>query len=469
MTEPDSGWRALLRGRNAASCAVVGGGMVLHALNTFITVTVMPSVIREIGGVAFFAWATTLYVLASLFGGAFCARLLHRVGARWTYRGALAVFAIGSLVCGLAPAMPVLLAGRFLQGLGAGTLSALSFTMVRVLFAQVFWSRAISIISAAWGVATLLGPAVGGVFAEYGAWRAGFWSMSLLAPVMLLLVELSLPRGLAKGAAPRTAMALLGLGVLAASVLCVSVASTLGAGGWDLIGLAAALAGLALFVHLEGSGGARLLPSGACRPTQPLGAAYLSMSLLLIGINVEIFVPYFLQTLHAMRPINAGYLSALMSGGWTTGSVLSSGSGKRAAERAMRLGPLAMAGSIAALLLLLPHRLESPAALAAIGAAMAGLGLGIGMAWPHVGARVFAFAPEGERELAASSITIVIMVTNAFASALAGLITNLAGIGTAGGAQNAALWLFGCFLLAPVSAAVMLRRLIRHKEESSFS
>ena len=465
MERERSGWAALLSGGNAARCAVVGGGMVLHALNTFITVTVMPSVVRDIGGLQFFAWATTLYVLASLLGGAFCARLLHRVGPRWSYRAALLVFALGSLGCGLAGSMPLLLAGRFVQGLGAGTLSALSFTRVRVLFAPPLWSRAISVISAAWGVATLLGPAVGGIFAQYGAWRAGFWSMSLVAPLLLLLVELSLPRGIARAAAPRTAMALLSLAVLAGSVLCVSLGSTATAPAWNVLGLVAAGAGLALFVWREGRGGARLLPSGACNLATPLGTTYAAMSLLLIGINAEIFVPYFLQTLHGMQPIYAGYLSALMSAGWTTGSVISASARPALAHRVMVLGPLAMAASVALLFALMPHPFTSPPALAAIGLGMACMGLGIGMCWPHLGARVFAFAPESERELAAASITIVIMVTNAFGSALGGMITNLAGLTMPGGvvgAASAAHWLFGCFVVAPLAAAAMVRRLLRH-------
>ncbi len=76
---------------------------------------------REIGGLRFFAWSTTLYVLASLLGGALCARLLARAGARGSYRVALPVFALGTLVCALAPSMPVLLVGRLIQGFDAGT------------------------------------------------------------------------------------------------------------------------------------------------------------------------------------------------------------------------------------------------------------------------------------------------------------------------------------------------------------
>nr|MDA8247607.1 MFS transporter [Rhodospirillales bacterium] len=121
----------LLRGGNAGRSAVVGGGMILHALNTFIVATILPSIVRDIGGLRYFAWSTVLYLIASLFGGAFCARLVQRLGVRRAYRLALGGFALGSVACALAPAMPVLLAGRFVQGLGAGTLSALSFTLVR--------------------------------------------------------------------------------------------------------------------------------------------------------------------------------------------------------------------------------------------------------------------------------------------------------------------------------------------------
>ena len=134
-------WSELVRGGNAGPSAVVAGGMILHALNTFIVATILPSIVRDIGGLRWFAWSTVLYVVASLLGGAVCARVLQRLGARGAFRLALAGFAAGSVICALAPAMPALLAGRVLQGLGAGTLSALSFTMVRTLFPSRLWPR----------------------------------------------------------------------------------------------------------------------------------------------------------------------------------------------------------------------------------------------------------------------------------------------------------------------------------------
>nr|WP_283949911.1 MFS transporter [Limobrevibacterium gyesilva] len=435
----------------------------MHAVNVFIVVTILPSVVAEIGGLDYFAWNTTLYVVASVLGGAGCARLLSRMGARNLYRVALGAFALGSAVCALAPSMPVLLAGRLVQGLGAGTLSALSFTMVRALFPERLWAPAISIVSAAWGVATLSGPAVGGIFAEYGAWRMAFWSVFALAPLLLLLVEVALPRGLARPPVPRTRMAFVNLAVLAGSVLAVSVGSTSPLPVWNVAGVAAGLGLFALFMRLE-KGGRRLLPGGACNPATPLGAAYAVMLMLIIGITTEIFVPYFLQKLHGLAPLHAGYLSALMSAGWTIGSVSGSGLRPPQARLVMQAGPLVMAASLAGLCVLMPHGAMVPALqVGVIGALLLGMGLGIGVCWPHLGARIFAFAAEGEKDLAAASMTMVIMVSNAAGSALGGMVTNLAGLtvpGGAAGAQAAAAWLFGAYALSPLLAFAAVRRLL---------
>ena len=109
----------MLRGQNLAACMVVGAGMILHAVNTFIVVTVMPSVVRDIGGMPFFAWSTTLYVVASLLGGSTCSRSLHRLGGQGTYRLALVLFGLGTAACALAPNMATLILGRAQTGIQA--------------------------------------------------------------------------------------------------------------------------------------------------------------------------------------------------------------------------------------------------------------------------------------------------------------------------------------------------------------
>jgi MFS family permease len=465
---PALSWSDMLHGENLLRCLVVAASMILHALNTFIVVTVMPSVVADIGGMPFFAWSTTLYVVASLFGGAACARLLHRLGAQATYRAALLVFALGTLGCALAPNMAVLLAARLVQGLGAGLLSALAFSMVRVLFPAALWSRALSVISAAWGIATLAGPAVGGIFAEFGAWRWAFWATLGVVPVVAALVAVALPRDLDRPPAPRMPMAWLNLLVLAGSVMAVSVGGASGTGQGGMIGLGVAAVGMAVFFRLEATSPLHLLPRGGTDPRTKLGAAYGAMMLLAFGVNTEIFVPYFLQVLHGMTPLHAGYLSAVMSAGWTTAAVLSSGGGRARVLLSMRGGPLMMAMALAVLSALMPQFDPEGGKVVAIGVCLGLMGLGIGLAWPHLGPRVFAYAAEGEKDIAAASITIVLMTTYAFGSALGGVVTNMAGIAVPGGVEGASAaagWLFTVFTLPPMIASLLIRRLLRREEE----
>jgi predicted MFS family arabinose efflux permease len=456
------GWGELVRGANAARSATIAGGMITHALNTFVVVTILPTIVHDIGGLRFFAWNTTLYVVASLFAAACCARLLTRVGARWVYRGSLLTFALGGVLCALAPTMPVFLLGRALQGLGAGTLSALSFVMVRALFPAPMWPRGMTVISTAWGVATLLGPALGGVFAQVTGWRVGFWLLFLMAPCLLVLVEASLPRDLARPPAPRTRLAAFNLVLLAASVLCVSAGGMTGDVGPGVAALALAFAGFAWFARRESGTGARLLPVGACNPATPLGAAYGALALLLIGVNTEIFVPYFLQTLHGLAPLQAGYLSATMAGGWTIASMVTSGATQRQTNTALAGGPVLLAGGLLTLTLLMPMQRDDAATIVAIGAALISLGAGIGLCWPHLAAKIFTYAADGEKDLAASSITVIVMVSNAFGSALGGLVTNTAGMivpGGGAGAASASAWLFGLYIAAPLLALLVTRKL----------
>jgi MFS family permease len=455
-------WSELVRGGNAGRSALVGGGMITHALNTFIVATILPSVVRDIGGLRYFAWSTVLYVVASLLGGAGCARVLQRLGARRAYRVALGGFAVGSVVCALAPAMPVLLAGRFLQGLGAGTLSALSFTMVRTLFPERLWPRALSVVSIAWGAATLLGPAVGGVLVQYAQWRVAFWSVAALAPLLLVVVEIALPRDLVRAPPPRGGMAYLNLCILAGGVLAVSAGSMATQAWWNVAGLAGAVLALAVFARREAGDGAHLLPHGATRPGSPLCATYGAMVLLLASVTPEIFFPYFLQVLHGLDPLDAGYLSAIMAGGWTVGSIAVSGAASAASRAALTAGPVVLAAGLALLALLLPQAGPPAADLLPIGLALLAMGVGIGMTWPHLGSRVFGFAPEADRELAGASITMVVMVGNAFGSALGGMVTNLAGMSAPGGvagAASASAWLCCVFMAAPLVAALAIRRL----------
>lgn len=461
----NTGWAALLSGANGVRSLALAGGVILHAVNVYIATTILPSVVRDIGGIDYYAWNTTLFVAASILGSALSARLLARTGPRGAYISASLVFAAGALICGLAPSMPVMLLGRFIQGLGGGFLFALSYAMIRLVFDESLWPRAMALISGMWGVATLVGPAIGGIFAGFGVWRAAFWSLIPVAALFALLAATVLP-GRSADRAPGSPLALAQLLFLTAAVLAVSAGSVSPELSHNILGLGAAVILTALLIRSERRARHRLLPDGAFRISTTLGALYATMSLLAVAVTSgEIFVPLFLQVLHHQSALVAGYLAALMGAGWTLGSVASSGASGAGIRRAILAGPiLGLVG-----MLMLAVLMGSPSsgdwlAVMPICLALVAIGLGVGLAWPHLLTRVFQAAPAGEQDLTSASITTVQLFATALGAALAGMVANLAGLtepGGIAGTMSAAGWLFGVFALAPVIGVFTALRVIR--------
>lgn len=459
----------LFSGTNAVRSLVLAGAVTLHAINIFIATTILPSVVGEIGGLDYYAWSTTLFVTASILGSALSAQLIHHSGPRYAFAIAGAVFTIGTAICASAFSMPILLAGRFVQGFGGGFLFALAYAMIQLAFDKALWTRAMTLISAMFGMSTLIGPAVGGIFAELGVWRAAFWSVIPFAMLFVLLAVSVLPKHGRDGSLPPPVPAIQ-LMLLACAVLAVSAGSIEQDFRWNFAGIAVAVALTVTLIAVENRAKRHVLPSGTFQTLTPLCLLYSMMSLLSIAVVCsEIFLPLFLQVLHQLSPLVAGYLTALMSVGWTTGSVISSGTGGRGIRLAMLAAPiLALAGMILLALLIPAESGGSALFLVPICLAFSGIGLGVGLAWPHLLTRVLLFAPPDERNIASASLTTVQMFATALGAALAGMVANLAGLtdpGGIGGTVDAARWLYGLFALVPalcIWVAIRVSRLRPH-------
>jgi predicted MFS family arabinose efflux permease len=321
-----------------------------------------------------------------------------------------------------------------------------------------------ALVSGMWGVATLCGPAIGGIFAQAGLWRWAFWSLLLVAAALALIVTTQLSGKDQSAATSSTRPPFATIGLLVLSVLAISVAGLSSSLGWNLLGIAAGLAIAAIIMRIDRRATNKLLPTGAYSLNAQLGVLYAVMSLLVAGITTEIFVPYFLQVIHRMTPLWAGYLTAAMAAGWTAASLFSAGRGGAAADRMVKLGSPIVFVALVALALMTPRPalLADSAGLAAYCVALASVGLGIGLGWPHLLTRVFTAARAGEETMASSSITTIQLYATALAAALAGIVANAAGLASPGGivgAQKAAVWLFASFALAPALAVLLLRRL----------
>lgn len=455
-------WSELLKGRNGLRSLALAGGVAVHAVNVYIVTTILPSVVGDIGGLEYYAWNTTLFVVASILGSALSPQFLDRFGLRHAFLWVIAVFMLGTTVCAMSPSMPQLLLGRTAQGFGGGLLLGLSYSAVRIVFDERLWSRAMVLVSSMWGVATLAGPAIGGIFAQTGHWRLAFWAVLPIAGLLALLVYTQIRQQLSASA--KHARSPLGkIALLAGSVLLVSVASLSPNWGWNIAGIAAGLLMAVLIAKADNRARIRLFPTGSYSAHTALGSLYACICLLSIGVTTEIYIPYFLQVIHAKSPLAAGYWTALMSAGWTLGSFISSGRSAATANRLIQMGPVVSTVSLALLAIMMPLGGLSPDgshAAAWLIVPLLGVGLGVGLCWPNLLTRVFKSAPKGQENMASAAITTLQLYAMAMGAALAGMVTNAAGFTQPGGlqgAQQAAAALFFVFACAPGLAIFMSR------------
>lgn len=461
--EASASWSELLWGRNGLRTLALAGGVALHAVNMFIVATILPSVVGDIGGLAYYSWNMTLFVMASILSSALSPHLMAAAGPRRAFLVAIAIFSAGTIQCAMAPNIGWMLAGRTLQGLGGGALLGLSYSSVRIVFPERLWPKSMALLSSMWGVATLLGPAVGGMFAEAGLWRWAFWSVILVAAGLALTVQTQMSR---QSSLPQQARGVpfVQLGLMVLAVLVVSVASLSPQAWKNLLGVAAGCVLTLAIVAADTRRRNRLMPDGAYELAR-MGAVYACIALLSIVVTSEIFVPYFLQVLHGHRPLAAGYLASLISIGWTTGTITSAGRKGGAIAAILRTGPVLTAVSIAGLGLLLTVEFSGPLASAlALALPLLGMGLGIGMCWPHLLTHIYKVAPSGQENMASSAIITVQLYAVAFGSALGGMIANAAGFTDPGGVEGTgrAAWiLLVSFGLAPALAAYFVIWVVR--------
>ncbi|MDR0218289.1 MAG: MFS transporter [Enterobacteriaceae bacterium] len=457
-------WRDLFSSKNAPSAIALSIGVGLMATYSLIAITILPSAVDDIGGLHLYAWNMTLYIVASIIGSILSARLLNTLGARNAYLIAALIFFIGSLICTLAPTMKMMLIGRTIQGLGGGLLYALSYSMVNLVFPQSLWPRAMALISGVWGVATLIGPAIGGIFAEMNAWRYAF---GIMLPVILfyaLFAYRVLPKKLAQNST-KTSLPFVQLILLSVAVLAVSAGSLSQDIRMNIIGIITAVVLVTLLVFYERRARVKLLPENALSLHSPHLILFATMTLLVIGLAGDMFVPYFLQILHGQSPLVSGYMVAMAAIGWTVGEVLSASWQGAKMRFAVSSGPAFMLAGMLLLLVILPH--QSAGEWQIILPLILGLGLfgfGVGFGWPHLLTRILLVSSDADKNIAGSSITTIQLFASAFGAALAGMITNIFGFYQPGGIEGAASashWLFLLFAIAPILALLTAQKSAR--------
>lgn len=441
-------WRALAEWRWIPTLAILMGGVLLQSTNALLLATVLPSIADEFDSAAMLSLPAVAYVGSAIVAASGSGLLTTRWGARTMLSLGVAIFGVGALICSAAASMQWVIAGRIVQGFGGGLEVGAAYGAVRIVFPERLWPRVIALLATSWTVSVLVGPLIGGLFANAGHWRGAFILTTVAAVVLAVAATYILPAARPAQRADPGQLPAVRIGLIGLAIVVMSSASLVGGVPVKAGLVVAALAILALTLRLDRRSPARLLPGDAFSFASQTGAGLWLALLLCIAFSpLQIYVPIFLQKLHGLDPLQSGFTVAAGSLAWTLAAIGASGATGAWPARLLLCGPLLMAASLAALAWLLPS--DAPAF--ALIPAIAVLGVGIGLCWPFVGPLIMSGARPGDEAVAASAVPTIQQAGFALGAALAGVAANASGFSPTMDAADfgrPAFWVPACFVTA---------------------
>lgn len=412
---------------------MVSTGLV--AIDATVLATAVPTIVDELGGFSQFPWLFSIYLLTQSVTVPVYSKLADTIGRKPIILFGIAVFLLGSILCGVAWDMPSLILFRAVQGLGAGAILPITITIVGDIYSLEERARVQGYIASVWAIAAVLGPTLGGLFAQLDAWRGIFFinvPLCLLAGWLLTRdfherIERRDHRIDYAGAVVITAaLALLILGVLE------------GGNAWEWVSapsigvLAGGAALLVVFLVIESRAAEPVLPLGLLRRRIVWSTSLLGVAIGVVLIGLTAFVPTYLERSIGVAPLVAGLTLATLSIGWPIAATLSGRLYLRWGFRATVLFggaiiALSTVGVALAVILLPP----SPWIIAALG-----LPVGLGLGFTAVPSLVAAQASVewSERGVVTGVTMFSRSIGQAVGAAILGAIAN-ASLATTGGGE----------------------------------
>jgi MFS family permease len=408
VTEHDGIWRGSLRALTLGLTLVVVAG----AFEALAVATILPTTLRELGGLAFYGWTFSAFQLANVIGISVGGES-DRLGLARLFIAGTVLFCAGLIVSGFAPSMQVIVGGRVLQGFGSGLLYTASYASIAQAYPVPVQPRMLATLSTAWVIPGLVGPGLAGLIAEHASWR---WVFLGLVPLTLIAAVLALP---ALRALPRTAADRV-------RARRIALAAQLGAGaGLALTGLSIHVWQLSMPLIAIGSVIAvyalrGLFPAGTLLARAGLPAAVATMTLVTFAFfGTEAFVPLALNHVRGAPVLISGLSLTSAALTWTAGAWLPVRLAGRIQRRAIIIGGLGILAIGILLTLALLSPLVSPwSALIAWGVA----GFGMGLAFTTTSAAILEVAPPGEAGMASASLQLAQVIGAALSTGIGGAV-----------------------------------------------
>jgi EmrB/QacA subfamily drug resistance transporter len=297
----------------------------LVAIDATILATAVPSVVDDLGGFSQFPWLFSVYLLAQAISVPLYGKFADIVGRKPIMLIGIALFLLGSVLCGLAWSMLSLIVFRAVQGLGAGAVLPMSMTIIGDLYTVSERSKVQGYVASVWGASSVVGPTLGGVFSDYLSWR---WIFFVNVPIGLAASVMLVRRFREDVTRRRHTIDYAGALLLAVggSLLILGLLEGGVEWAWDsatgVTVLAAAVVLLLAFVLVERRAAEPILPLWVFQRRVLVGANASSLVVGVLLIGLTSYVPLYAQGVLGTNALVAGFAVAAMTLGWPVSAAL---------------------------------------------------------------------------------------------------------------------------------------------------
>jgi EmrB/QacA subfamily drug resistance transporter len=402
--------------------ATIGLGMLLAALDGTIVSTALPTIVGDLGGGNHVSWVVTSYLLAQTAITVVVGKLGDQFGRKLVFQLSVTVFIIGSALCGLADGMSWLIGSRALQGIGAGGLTVTATALIADIIPLRERGKFQGALGAVFGVATVIGPLLGGLLTDHASWRWCFYVNVPLALLVIVAARFTIPR-VPGGAKPRIDYAGMAAVALGASMLVLAASfggTTYAWGSWQIIGLlVGGFAVLGVFVLIERGAAEPILPLRLFSSTVFTVCCALAFVVGFTMLGAMTFLPTFFQYVEGVTATASGFrmlplVLGLLLTAITSGNIVSK-TGR------YKVFPVA-GGLVMALGLFLLSRMDPSTSVGLSALYLFVLGMGIGLSMQVLTIIVQSSVPYTDLGVATSGVTFFRTMGSAFGAAIFGTL-----------------------------------------------